>query len=76
MIGTILVDDIESRLELMLEQSWALYMDTLMVLMMEILKDDCSEVYWDILVVMCLAQINALNYYRLIVKFLALYWHM
>ena len=41
----------EPHLGLMLEHSWPIYMDPLMVLMMASLRDYCLEVHWDILMV-------------------------
>ena len=41
----------ESHLGLMLEQSWALKMELLMVLTTASLRDYCLEVHWDLLMV-------------------------
>ena len=57
----------------MLEHSWALYMDPLMVLMMGILQGDFLEVHWDILMVKFLDLMKASNWDILMVKFLELY---
>ena len=41
----------KSHLWLMLEYSWALYMNPLVILMMEILSTYCLETQWDLLMV-------------------------
>ena len=49
----------ESNLGLMLEHSWAIYMDPLMVQMMAILRDYLLEVHWDLLMVKLLIMMKA-----------------
>ena len=58
----------ESHLVLMLEQSWDLYMDPLMVIRMAILRDYRLEMYWGLLMVKCLVLMKASNWDILIVK--------
>ena len=48
-------------------------MDPLMVLMMESLSDYCLETHWDLLMIKCLALIDASNWYIMMVKCLELY---
>ena len=48
----------ESNLGLVLEQSWDINMDPLMVLIMEIFGGYFLENHWDILMVKCLALIG------------------
>ena len=52
----------------MLEHSWDLYMDPLVVLMVEILRDYLLEVHWDIMMVKCLDMMKASNWNYFMVK--------
>ena len=56
----------------MLTQSWALYMDPFMVLMMESFRDYFLEVQWSILVLKCLALMKVSNCEYLLGKCLAI----
>ena len=51
-------------------------MDSLMVVMMESLRDYCMETHWDILKVRCMALMKASNWDVLMVNFLSLYLEM
>ena len=48
-------------------------MDTLMVLIMIIMRFHCFDTHWDMLMVKCLALMKVSKWYYLIVKYLALY---
>ena len=49
----------ESHLGLMLEQSWYIYMDPLMVLMMAILRSPLLETHWYLIMVKLLVPMKA-----------------
>ena len=51
----------KSHLGLMLKNSFAVYMDLLMVPMMTSLRDYLLENHWDLLMVKCLALMKASN---------------
>ena len=62
----------KSLLVVMLEQSWDIYMDPLMVLTMTIFRDYLLKTKWDILMVKCLALTKELRWLLMMVKLLAL----
>ena len=61
-LGAILGMYMESHLGLLLEHSWALYMDPLIVLMMSSLRGYCLETNWNLLMVNCMAPMKASNW--------------
>ena len=58
----------ESRLGLMVEQSWDIFMGPLMILNMESLRAYCVDTHWYILMVKCMDLMKASTWYLLMIN--------